>query len=213
MTFDLIKKSILDALFPLFCIRCEAYGDVLCEMCFHLLPRHITIFSGPNNSIFLSACEYKQPLARELIFTLKYQGYRACAGVLAHMLYWIWQQRLSVHSDYLVVSVPLHHRKEKKRGFNQAELLARELARTTRLPYENVLMRIHETPSQTVFTKEERKENVSGAFAAELKQCVYQKNIILVDDVITTGSTLSEATKVLLAAGARQVYGLAVAHG
>ena len=203
----------MDALFPLFCIRCEAYGEVLCETCFNLLPKHITLFSGSRGSIFLSACEYKNPLARELVHVLKYKGHHACATVLARTLTWIWQQRLSAHTEYCITSIPLHRSKEKKRGFNQAELLAREFVAAAGLPYENLLVRIRETPTQTALSKEERKENVTGAFAVQVKQCLYQKNIILVDDVITTGSTMSEATRALFVAGAKHVFGIAPAHG
>jgi ComF family protein len=112
----------------------------------------------------------------------------------------------------LVVPIPLHPRRLRARGFNPAAVLARSLARELRAPFDPVaLWRARDTPSQTGLDRRERRRNVRGAFRARerarLPVCVW-----LVDDVVTTGSTLSEAARALRRAGARTVVGVCAAR-
>ena len=116
--------------------------------------------------------------------------------------------------DYdVIVPVPLHWRRLYWRGFNQAALLARLLARTMALPVDATsLKRVRATVSQTAHTRQERRRNVRGAFAVRRSERVAGKRILLVDDVITTGATADECARVLKASGALEVDVFALAR-
>jgi ComF family protein len=105
--------------------------------------------------------------------------------------------------------VPLHHHKERVRGYNQSALLSRELSRLTGWPIQTGLVRIKETQPQVGLSAEERQRNVAEAFAWEGGEI--DAPVLLVDDVCTTGATLSQCAATLKSAGAAQVYALTVA--
>ncbi len=107
-----------------------------------------------------------------------------------------------------ITAVPLHWQRRLIRGYNQSALIAKVLAKTFNKPYETLLTRTRPTQQQAKLPKEQRLGNVSGAFSAK---SVKGKRIFLVDDVITTGATIEACREVLLKAGAKQVYLLAVA--
>ncbi len=131
------------------------------------------------------------------------------ADVLARVLVFAAQQ--NGLEDVTVVPVPLHSKRLAERGFNQAQFLGGRVAKEMGWPLEHFLYRSRETKTQTNLTREQRRMNVSSAFAC--KGDVAGKNILLVDDVITTGATLEECAKVLKRAGAKRVKALVVARG
>lgn len=148
---------------------------------------------------------------RQLIVLLKYNGLRPLAGPLAGWLALVATQHPALADVDALVPVPLHPRRERQRGYNQAELLARELSRWLKRPVETGwLERVKDTPSQTGLTHAQREENVRGAFAARSK--LDSRRILLVDDVCTTGATLNACARVLKAAGAETVQALTVAR-
>jgi ComF family protein len=113
-----------------------------------------------------------------------------------------------------VVSVPLHRRKWRERSYNQAEVLARELARTRKIDLiKNALCRNRFTPSQTNLSASERLLNVRNAFVVLQPDWISERRILLVDDVMTTGATVNECAKVLMQAGAVSVHVATVARG
>jgi ComF family protein len=118
-------------------------------------------------------------------------------------------------TNFILVPIPLYKQRLKWRGFNQAEELAKELSKFLLIPvYSNILVRIKETLPQVNLAKEERENNVRGAFAvrnSELKS-IEKKKVLLVDDVYTTGSTMEECARVLKESGAKEVWGIAVAR-
>lgn len=106
-----------------------------------------------------------------------------------------------------MVYVPMLKKAERRRGYNQSRLLALALSERTKLPViENALIKVKETGEQKSLSKKERKENIAGCFRIAKKDEVKNKNILLVDDVLTTGATANEITKVLLRAGASSVF-------
>jgi len=121
--------------------------------------------------------------------------------------------RLAGRPFHLIVPVPLHPARKRERGFNQAELLARELQRAGDIPLSDVLQRIRYTTTQTRFDRSERMENLRGAFRLRRGCTVRDLRILLVDDVLTTGSTLSECASVLKKAGAFSVHAVTAARG
>jgi ComF family protein len=112
-----------------------------------------------------------------------------------------------------VFSVPLHRQRERERGYNQADLIARPLARHLHLPYRPVLlMRTKPRPDKHILSLTERWESVRGVFATREGSRVDNLRVLLVDDVMTTGATLDAGAKALRQAGAKSVIGLTVAR-
>jgi competence protein ComFC len=113
----------------------------------------------------------------------------------------------------IVVPVPLHRTRERERGFNQAELIAREVAKRLRLPFRPVLLlRTKARPDKHILSNDERWRIVRGAFATRPGSQVDNKRVLLLDDVMTTGATLDACAGALLEAGAKSVIGLTVAR-
>lgn len=147
---------------------------------------------------------------RRLIHLFKYDGMRPLARPLGERLATLLEKAGPVD---LIVPVPLDRRRRRSRGFNQAELLAAELSRLTRIRLDaRVLRRRRATETQTGLTHRQRRDNVQGAFEVRRLQAVAGKSIALVDDVITTGATAGACARVLKRAGAAQVVVLALAR-
>ncbi len=149
---------------------------------------------------------------RDLIHLLKYQQVRPAAAVLGRMLAEVIAglEAALPAGAIQVVPVPLHPRKQAQRGFNQAELISRfalkQIARPERFALRTgVLVRRRETGSQIGLTRHQRRENLRGAFAVMDATQIVDRDVLLVDDVFTTGTTASECTRVLRRAGAARV--------
>jgi ComF family protein len=145
-------------------------------------------------------------LVRELIHRFKYGREIALATLLGQLLLRNWEDhRVARHRDWLLVPVPLHGGKERQRQFNQADELCRVAAAETGLERVNLLRRTRDTGSQARLDREERRENLRGAFALRPGEAVRERargaRVLLVDDVFTTGSTAHECAKVLLGEG------------
>ena len=156
---------------------------------------------------------------RELIHLLKYNGVRPAARLLGRMLAEAWPMLESSFASetVLVVPVPLFKGKRRQRGFNQSELIAEAALKlyssNGRLQLApGLLLRIRDTHSQIGLTSHQRRENLRGAFAVARAQEVTGREVLLVDDVYTTGTTASECAKVLRRAGAAKVWVATVAR-
>ena len=156
---------------------------------------------------------------RDLIHLLKFEQVRPAAKVLGRVLAGTIAglEKAMPVGAIAVVPVPLHKRKRAQRGFNQAEMIAREalsqLARPKRFDLcTGVLLRCRETESQIGLTSHQRRENLRGAFAVNDPTRVAKRDILLIDDVVTTGTTVSECARVLLRAGAARVWVATVAR-
>jgi ComF family protein len=156
---------------------------------------------------------------RDLIHLLKYQQVRPAAGVLGRILAeTITRLEATLPPGLItVVPVPLHVQKRAQRGFNQSELIVRaalkQLARPGRFQAMiGLLVRRRETGSQIGLTRHQRRENLRGAFAVADPALLAERDILLVDDVFTTGTTAAECARVLRRAGAKRVWVVAVAR-
>ncbi|MFH1244180.1 MAG: phosphoribosyltransferase family protein [bacterium] len=149
-------------------------------------------------------------LVQKCLKKVKYKS----AWEIVSFLFCIWKENCSdtVSRDTVITSVPMWREKERQRGFNQAEIIGKLLARNGRVSYLAMLERTRETRPMFGLKKKERRENVRGAFRVQ-NQCHSDKvsQIILVDDVWTTGATLRECARVLKEAGVREVWGLTLA--
>lgn len=174
-----------------------------------------------NESIY-ALFDYRDEVIRHMIWTLKYRGNRKVAKIFAQVLYDFLIEEfsdLSVYSDFkkpILIPIPLFKKRQRKRGFNQTEILADEIIAIGGSSFselrKNILKKIKDTPSQTSLERRKRLRNVNDVFAVNNAEEIKDRNIILLDDVTTTGATINEARKILLNAGAKSVIGVAIAH-
>lgn len=205
----------LDLLYPPRCGGCDRRGTLFCEQCWRAVviptdpPEHIQ-----HIDVVASAGIFEGPL-RQAIHKLKYEGDTPLAKPLAALLSetllrdgFLPQDDGDPPRQPVLVPVPLHPKRYAERGFNQSELLARELSRVTGWQLLHALERVKPTRSQVGLSERERTENVKGAFAC--KSSLLPAQITLIDDVCTTGATLSECAAVLRASGVQKVQALTV---
>lgn len=216
-----LKNFCLDLLFPPVCLVCrkrltETFSftliySFLCPSCSQKIQINTTV---DKKTGLAAAVSYSDEIPRQLIFLLKYQKIKTAAVPLGEILtqYLIRNLALDIR-NFSIVPIPLHWRREKKRGFNQACLIAEQLSRNTGRPVlKNALKRIRNTPSQVELKeKKKRAMNVYGCFAVENPEFLTSKNIIILDDVSTSGATMQEAVKTVRKAGAKKIIGLVVA--
>ncbi|MGH7398868.1 MAG: ComF family protein [Candidatus Rokuibacteriota bacterium] len=152
-------------------------------------------------------------MAREALHALKFRGRRALAAPLGDLLTEAVEGRLPAGLPELLLPVPLHPTRERERGFNQASLVARRIGRAWNRSVRNdVLVRPRATRSQTELDAPARRGNVRNAFRLRRPQAIVGRHVVLVDDILTTGATLSECARCLREGGASTVGVLTVAR-
>ena len=190
-----------------FCRECGGTVDGVLDVCGECLdnPRPWNIAT----SIF----EFNG-LGRHIVHQYKYSGNVALTRFLAHAMYSVGMNSSCERGYDLIVPVPLHWLKRLSRGYNQTELLAKELSRLAQIPACDILRRHKWTQSQARLNRKMRKKNLKNAFTVKNSKAKIVKNsVLLLDDVFTTGSTLTECAQVLLAAGSESVDVLTLAKG
>jgi ComF family protein len=151
---------------------------------------------------------------RELVHRFKYNGHSYLRSLLAELLVKaVNDDRIQAIPIDALVPVPLHPTRRRERGFNQAEALARALSRNVKIPVWNILVRRVYTSTQTRFDRIDRMENLRNAFSLSENRSMRGKHLVLVDDVLTTGATLHNCAKTLLANGAESVRAITLARG
>jgi len=160
-----------------------------------------------------SAGPYDDPTLRCLIHDLKFRGARGAAGPLAEIIARYLENLAFDLNDFLLIPVPLSQRRRNERGFNQTEEVARHLAQLMPLQIKtDVLIRTRNTKPQTeTADAAERRRNVLTCFSIVKPDVIAGKNILLLDDVATSGATLGEAAHALKDAGARRIIGVTAA--
>lgn len=155
---------------------------------------------------------YSSELSR-VIQALKFDGRRNLAKLLAPLLASTFLESWSPQEIDLIVPIPLHPKRRRERGYNQAALLGRSLARLVGLPFcDDALLRVRSTLPQVGLSDSERSQNVEQAFRCAHPAAIKGKRVLLVDDVMTTGSTVASASEALLSGGALRVSVLTVAR-
>lgn len=222
---------VLDFIYPKECVGCGKEGNWLCDNCRKKIVKIKTSYCPFCRQItqkgqFCSNCRRKTALTgiiisahyregplKEMIHAYKYDSIRALGQELAEIICERLKNNLP-SGEKIVIPIPLHSKKEKERGFNQALFLAQIISQKLNLPLEkNTLIRTKNTKAQIKLKKKERIKNMRRAFVCSLPQKVRGKTILLIDDVATTGTTLNEAAKILRKFGARQVWGVTIAQG
>ncbi|MGL5086078.1 MAG: ComF family protein [Clostridium sp.] len=201
-----IINGILEVIFPPeeICISCFLDGYVgLCPNCLSKIRK-----SKYDGGIF-SYGYYVGPL-KDLILAFKYKENYLAGSILGEVLCQTIESN-NLKFD-IVAYVPLSNKSMKKRGFNQSEILARKVSDKYNVPICKSLIKIKETKEQKTLSKEDRKNNVVDAYHIKKNNDIDLKNIILIDDVSTTGVTAYECEKVLMSNGAKSVIILTVAQ-
>ena len=201
-----IFNKILAVLFPQKCLGCKKENEILCSDCLLKINRPDTPYL---NGVHIAA-NYQDLVLKKALWLLKYRGAKQLAKPLAELIKErVWKKMET--KDWLVIPIPLSKNKMRRRGYSQAELIAKELSDNI---CADVLLKKFHTKSQVeVKDKEERLANIIGSFEAKNSETITGKKIILIDDVLTTGATMREAKKVLKQAGAKKVVGIVVARG
>jgi len=214
-----IRNTILNIFFPAYCVECGKEGTELCRACLAKAPEAERECENWVFPIF----DYRRKSVKDAVWLLKYKGKRGLAGIFAESLYGRILEELSDLSvmenfhDAILVPIPLSRARLRERGYNQAELICKELItldRNVNFRLESgVLTKPKETTHQArIENRAERLRNIVGSFSARNVERIDGRNIILIDDVTTTGATLSEAKKILEQNGARKVIAFTVAH-
>lgn len=218
--------KLLDLLFPSRCVNCSRVGQALCVTCAatiqpiasptcarcgNSLPFPNSVCpecqAHPGTINQLQSVYWHEGTIRRAIHALKYEKRRDLAPVLSRSLA-AKLDRADLKID-LVTAVPLHPTRELERGYNQSDLLAIGTANARQMPFARALKRTRATRDQVGLDPASRRINVAGAFLAD-PQLVAGRNVLLVDDVATTGATLDACAVALFQAEARAVYGLTV---
>ena len=215
-----VFKGFANLFYPNACAVCGIDlvrgEEAICLSCLYHLP--LTRFwDDPNNAVaqtfwgrvnIENACAYflfvKGGKYQQLLHKLKYNGHKDIGVSLGKQLgHVLAQSKLYANIDY-VVPVPLHKRKLRIRGYNQAEVIAQGVCQAYNAPLlTNLLVRTEFTQTQTQKNREERAQNVAQAFWVNPSETLTQKHILLIDDVVTTGATLEACANKLLATGCK----------
>ncbi len=216
-------QSIIEYAAPVECLVCGREGRLVCPSCLPatIITKRLTCYRCNRLSLGGRTCvscrsssalagvvvaSYYDGAVKELIAALKYRQASSAARLGASLLL------PCVHGQNadIVTSVATGAIRFRQRGYNQAELIGRELARKMQLPYADLLARLDEV-HQVGTSRQVRLHQVNGIFEPRLLKNIRGARILLVDDVVTTGATMAECARVLKAAGAKSIWGAAIA--
>ena len=200
----------IDLIFPPRCVGCGRVDTLWCNQCQDELNQTLYPFQVKPLEPFegIAATGVHEGMIREAVQGLKYGNARILAEALGERL--VKQVRSLNWTIDIIVPVPLHTSRLAERGYNQAQLLAEHVAQELTLPcLPAAVTRQRNTHSQVTLSAVERQTNVKDAFNADPEQ-LENLRVLLIDDVYTTGATLSACAKAVLSAGAQTVYGLTV---
>lgn len=229
------KNLFLDILFPPICLSCQKHtenrnlpvcGDcfksikinntLFCPVCRARLPDGKKICHYDSPYLLAAAASYDNPAVQNLIHCFKYKGFENLSVSLSEIATeylgdLIRNLKLEIR-NFVIVPIPLYFWRERERGFNQAKLISENLSLALKLTLVDGLKRTKKTePQAKSKNAEERAKNISGCFAAKNPSEIAGKNILLVDDVFTSGATMNEAVKTLKSAGAGKIIALTLA--
>lgn len=221
--FENILSDFCHLFFPDYCLACQerplVYGEeLMCTHCTYALPQtncHTTLDNLVARKLYAHlpisyACSlyklYKGGGVERLLYALKYGNKPQVGSFLGRKYGTILSKMPWTREFDLIVPVPLHSTRIQQRGYNQSSLFAQGLSEALGIPWEDTcLQRIKKTTTQTKKSRSERLQNVANAFCTTIPQAVSDRHILLVDDVITTGATLSACGAALMAAGAKGI--------
>ncbi len=204
---------ILEVLFPrrcFFCGKSLRQEEIICAECENnpqIQPKlYQKWLNKKEKNAVLSVAPYLyEGELRRAIHALKFYGRKDLAFFFGKQMAWTVNHVLPSEAADVITCVPMSSKKKRERGYNQAELLAQSVSRELKIPYYPLLEKFRKNESQHNLNMEERKENVQGVYRIYDAKRTIGKHVLLVDDVVTTGSTCAECAQVLLEAGAVKV--------
>jgi ComF family protein len=230
--------ALVSLFYPPICEGCStgvSPKEYLCEPCKAKLPRIVSPFCAKCSEPFSGAIDgsfacgnctnqklhfvaaiaaYRsQGIVRRLVHDFKYRNRVHLRHLVADWLAAaLDDSRIKGQQFDVIVPVPLHPARQRQRGFNQAAVLAKSISGRTAMPVRMALERVRYTTTQTAFDRAARMKNLHDAFRLRRKADVRDLRVLLIDDVLTTGSTLSECARVLKNAGAASIYAATAAR-
>jgi ComF family protein len=225
-------RGLLDFAFPPLCLGCGVYCESsqgicdsclgriqqfdrpLCLDCLAVLPDDAGRCAACGLSATpLYACGDYTPPLRDIVIEFKFKGITTPAGTFADMINRQFGPKIAAHGPARLVPIPLHPYRENLRGFNQAALLAGALSGVLQMPVaDDIISRVRRRRPQSKLGIARRRDNIKGVFEVPRK-AEGAERLILVDDVVTSGSTLREARSELTKAGYEVVAAISIAHG
>lgn len=214
--FKFIEK-ILDLIFPPVCGICnKEINTYLCGKCEKEINKITCVGENKYDDKYFSTHMYLfkyEGIIRNKIISYKFDDkpylYKTFCEIFVKN-----KKVCEFLKNYdIIISVPMYKRKKNQRGYNQSELIAKEIAKKIEnIEYRNdILLKIKNTPKQSSLNKEQRKENLKNAYVVNNNEYILNKNILIFDDIYTTGSTANECAKTLIEAGAKDVGILTIA--
>lgn len=222
---------LLNLFFPITCYGCESSGAYLCEKCFKTIKfqerktKNFNLKREYLKEIFIAG-DYDNKLLAKLITALKYDGLKTIGDDLGKFLNFFWDGKIKTIKledkelaarleKALIIPLPLTKARRQERGFNQAEILALNFCQEFSAEIFLGLKRKGRKKHQASLSEKQRLKNISGQFFVPEKEraFLFGRDVILIDDVITTGATLNEAAKILKEAGAKEIFALVLAKG
>ncbi len=203
-------RGTLHFFWPVHCAFC---GQILppdtktdqhcCPACRNrLFPQQLLDLPGLDCCFVRTA--YTEPVARA-VYRLKFHHQPQLADTFAQLIVEQMAMQISSCRPDCICGVAMHPRRQRRRGYNQADKLAQQLALRLELPYTPLLKKCRNTAAQHTLSAEQRQHNLTGAYTVPCPQQVSGKRVLIADDIVTTGATLSECAKALYAAGAQWV--------
>lgn len=226
-----IKEMLLDLIFPAVCLHCgtelmetektsrichKCLGEIrinstlFCARCRARLPDNRKICHRDTQYMLAAAVNYDGPI-KDIVHQLKYRRWTSLADVIRPILNeYIGKIDLSLENS-VIIPIPLHPERLKERGFNQSEIIGSIISEISGIPMrDDLLIRSRKTKAQAELKNfQERSENMTGAFSAINSDALKNKNVILVDDVYTSGSTMDDAARALRESGAKKILAFA----
>lgn len=210
-------EKVISLFYPDRCVLCDEVipknASALCETCEkECIAENYKYFAyGKMPILCLSPYDYHVEKVAKAIQRYKFKDRTEYAPFFARKIAdLILLEEKETFFD-AVTCVPLHESRQAERGYNQSQLLAKEIAALLSKPYEDTLLKIRETKIQHKLSKEERKKNVRGAYCCIEEAPIFEKRYLLIDDILTTGCTMLECVKMLSKSGARYVLPATIA--
>jgi competence protein ComFC len=212
-------KKFLNFLFPIGCIGCGKNDQYICPDCLN----SVSYCLEQKHDWIISVFQYENKIIRKAIWMLKYRNKKEIAKIFAEAIYDRIIEELQDLKTFqnftnpILIPIPISKEKHQKREYNQSELIAFELVELDQennfTLKTNILFKIKDTKSQMeIKNRKERLNNLKNCFQVKNPDEIEGRNIIIIDDILTTGATLSEARKVLKNAGAKKIIAITVAH-
>jgi ComF family protein len=221
ISIEKLKDNLLDILFPQICIGCQKYIEkipdkkaMVCSDCLEELKPRISCIKLNEKVSLISLSSYSNPVIRSLIHALKYKGVTKTVLLIENLIKNSLNTliNLGIQENDFITPIPLYPKRRSQRGFNQSELIAKSLSSQIGIPSIDTLTRIVNTDHQTnIKDYSKREKNMKGAFKTIDSSPIQGSNILLLDDVFTSGSTTKEAARELLSSGAYKINIFAIA--